>query len=243
MKKTIFVPFVLLLMAACAPKTEKSTEPPVPEEIIEEKVEPKMMENQPEQIVKISTEFGDMLIKLYNETPLHRDNFIKLTKEGFFNDLLFHRVMQDFMVQGGDPDSKGAATGAPLGSGGPGYTVPAEFRPTLFHKKGALSAARQPDNVNPQKASSGSQFYIVQGKPSSDAELDMMAQRGGITFTESQKEVYRTLGGTPFLDQQYTVFGEVISGLDVIDKIAAVQVDPRNRPIKDVKMTVTLEEE
>ncbi|HAE34801.1 MAG TPA: peptidylprolyl isomerase [Bacteroidetes bacterium] len=206
-----------------------------------EQTEP--MDNQPEQIVKISTSYGDMLIKLYNETPKHRDNFIKLVKEGYYNGLLFHRVMQEFMVQGGDPDSRNAAAGARLGSGSPGYTIPAEFRKDLFHKKGALAAARQPDQVNPQKASSGSQFYIVQGKPASDDELAMMGQRMGITFTEDQKEVYRTLGGTPFLDQNYTVFGEVISGMEVIDKIAAVQTDANDRPREDIKMTITLEEE
>ncbi|HAE14009.1 MAG TPA: peptidylprolyl isomerase [Bacteroidetes bacterium] len=206
-----------------------------------EQTEP--MDNQPEQIVKISTSYGDMLIKLYNETPKHRDNFIKLVKEGYYNGLLFHRVMQEFMVQGGDPDSRNAAAGARLGSGSPGYTIPAEFRKDLFHKKGALAAARQPDQVNPQKASSGSQFYIVQGKPASDDELAMMGQRMGITFTEDQMEVYRTLGGTPFLDQNYTVFGEVISGMEVIDKIAAVQTDANDRPREDIKMTITLEEE
>ncbi|MCB0798050.1 MAG: peptidylprolyl isomerase [Chitinophagales bacterium] len=206
-----------------------------------EQTEP--MDNQPEQIVKISTSYGDMLIKLYNETPKHRDNFIKLVKEGYYNGLLFHRVMQEFMVQGGDPDSRNAAAGARLGSGSPGYTIPAEFRKDLFHKKGALAAARQPDQVNPQKASSGSQFYIVQGKPTSDDELAMMGQRMGITFTEDQMEVYRTLGGTPFLDQNYTVFGEVISGMEVIDKIAAVQTDANDRPREDIKMTITLEEE
>lgn len=242
MKHLLWAPF--LLLAACtsnktgeqAPVTDTSMLQPETEQ-----TEP--MDNQPEQIVKISTSYGDMLIKLYNETPKHRDNFIKLIKEGYYNGLLFHRVMQEFMVQGGDPDSRNAAAGARLGSGSPGYTIPAEFRKDLFHKKGALAAARQPDQVNPQKASSGSQFYIVQGKPASDDELAMMGQRMGITFTEDQKEVYRTLGGTPFLDQNYTVFGEVISGMEVIDKIAAVQTDANDRPREDIKMTITLEEE
>ncbi|KRP08607.1 MAG: peptidylprolyl isomerase [Sphingobacteriales bacterium BACL12 MAG-120813-bin55] len=200
------------------------------------------MENQPEQMVKISTPYGDMLIKLYNETPLHRDNFIKLVKESYYNDLLFHRVISDFMIQGGDPNSRNAQAGAPLGTGGPGYTVPAEFRKGLIHKKGALSAARQADQVNPQRASSGSQFYIVQGTKQTDSDLNMMGQRMGINYTDAEREIYRTIGGTPFLDQQYTVFGEVIDGLDVIDKIAAVKKDSRDRPLEDIKMTMVVEE-
>lgn len=234
------MPVLLLALAGC--KTADKGEQVTPESDAEnittsETTQTPIMSNQPEQIVKISTPYGDMLVKLYNETPKHRDNFIKLVKEGYYNDLLFHRVISDFMIQGGDPDSRNAKPGAMLGSGGPGYTVPAEFNPSLIHKKGALAAARQGDQVNPTKASSGSQFYIVQGKPASSSEL----ARG--SYTEEQKEIYRTLGGTPFLDQNYTVFGEVISGLEVIDKIAAVQKDNRDRPTTDIRMTMTLEEE
>ena len=200
--------------------------------------------------VKISTEYGDMIAILYDETPLHRDNFVKLVNEGFYNDLLFHRVMQNFMIQGGDPDSRDAAPGKHLGMGGPGYTTEAEFRPELYHKKGALAAARQPDNVNPQRRSSGSQFYISQGRPVPDQQLVMMemqrnARRDStnqLNYTDEQIKVYTELGGTPHLDGEYTVFGEVIEGMEVIDKIAAVQVDRANRPLQDVKMTITVVE-
>jgi len=191
-----------------------------------------------ETMVIISTNYGDMKVKLYDETPLHRDNFIKLAKEGFFDGLLFHRVIPQFMIQGGDPTSKDAKPGQQLGSGGPGYTIPAEFNPNFIHKKGALSAARQGDQVNPKKASSGSQFYIVQGRSASAQEL----QRGGIKYTPEQIKVYAEQGGTPFLDGQYTVFGEVVEGLDVIDKIAAVRTAPGDRPLEDVKFTVKVVE-
>ncbi|MBE0646763.1 MAG: peptidylprolyl isomerase [Bacteroidales bacterium] len=188
----------------------------------------------------IHTSYGDMKGYLYNETPQHRDNFAKLVKEGFFNDLLFHRVISGFMIQGGDPNSRNAKPGIALGSGGPGYTVPAEFNNTLIHKKGALAAARQADEVNPKKASSGSQFYIVQGKTYSEGQLNGMASQMGLTYTNAQKEAYATLGGTPFLDMNYTVFGEITDGLDVIDKISAVQKGAGDRPVQDLKMTVEL---
>jgi len=191
-----------------------------------------------ETMVIISTSFGDMKIKLYNETPQHRDNFIKLAKEGFFDGLLFHRVIQGFMIQGGDPNSKNAQPGQMLGAGGPGYTVPAEFNPQLIHKKGALAAARQGDQVNPAKASSGSQFYIVQGKPVAAQELQFLSSRTGVKYTEEQAAEYAQSGGTPFLDMQYTVFGEVVEGLDVIDKIAAVRTAPGDRPLEDIKFSV-----
>jgi cyclophilin family peptidyl-prolyl cis-trans isomerase len=190
--------------------------------------------------VLISTEYGHIKIKLYNETPKHRDNFIKLVKEGFYNETLFHRVIASFMIQGGDPDSKGAAAGKALGEGGTGYTIPAEIKSTLIHKKGALSAARMGDNVNPMRESSGCQFYIVQGKKATKKELDQMSARSGSSYTEEQVKIYETIGGTPFLDMNYTVFGEVIEGLDVVDKIAAVEKDRRDRPKKDVKMTMKI---
>ncbi len=245
--------------------------------------------------VLISTQYGNIKLKLYNETPQHRDNFIKLVKEGFYDSLLFHRVINRFMIQGGDPDSKNAPAGKLLGNGGPGYTIPAEFHKTLIHKKGALAAAREGDNVNPQKASSGSQFYIVQGKPMSKQEIDAILQRkNNIAFqkglmeffvapenasykkrydelvasqnqeelkllfdevkpliilklkeqnqwyeyTPEQYEIYATIGGTPHLDMDYTVFGEVVEGLDVVDKIAAVPTDKNNRPLKDVVLFI-----
>lgn len=190
--------------------------------------------------VKIETSYGEMVVKLYNETPLHRDNFVKLVKEGFYDSLLFHRVISNFMIQGGDPKSRHAAPGQMLGDGSLDYTIPAEFRPELFHKKGALAAARMGDAVNPQKASSSCQFYLVQGNVQTEASLQMMEQRYGKTFTEEQKKVYSTLGGTPFLDGDYTVFGEVVEGIEVIDKIAAVRTARGDRPMEDVRMKISL---
>jgi cyclophilin family peptidyl-prolyl cis-trans isomerase len=192
------------------------------------------------QKVLISTYLGDMTVVLYDETPIHRNNFIKLVEDGFYNGTLFHRVIKDFMVQGGDPDSKNAAPNAQLGVGGPGYTIEAEFHPEFIHKKGALAAARQGDQVNPERRSSGSQFYIVQGKKITQAELNTIASRGGVFYTPGQIRIYEEIGGTPFLDQQYTVFGEVTEGLDVIDKIASVQTGNGNRPVNDLKMTIKL---
>ena len=242
-------------------------------------------------LVKISTEYGDMTVKLYNETPLHRDNFIKLVEQGFYNDLLFHRVINGFMIQGGDPQSKNAPKGKQLGSGDVGYTIPAEFvYPKYYHKKGALAAARQADQVNPTKASSGCQFYIVQGNKISENELkqiELNAQHKikqtrfyaladenketikqlrinkdtlgleklqaqlisqvenelktqKFTFSEQLKNDYINIGGTPFLDNEYTVFGEVIDNLDVIDKIASTKTMAGDRPEQDIKITITI---
>jgi len=195
-----------------------------------------------EKVIKfvIHTDYGEMKGILYNETPKHRDNFIKLVNAGFYNDLLFHRVIPDFMIQGGDPDSKDAQPGVALGSGGPGYKVPAEFNKNLIHKKGALAAARQGDQVNPEKASSGSQFYIVDGKPYNEANLNAMAAQMGLDWSPELKKIYETIGGTPFLDMNYTVYGEITDGLEVIDEIAKVQKDAGNRPAKDIKMTIKL---
>ena len=195
------------------------------------------------KIVLISTELGDIKIKLYDETPLHRDNFLKLVSEKYLDSTLFHRVINQFMIQGGDPDSKHAIAGSLLGNGGPSYTIPAEFRKGIYHKKGALAAAREGDQVNPTKASSGSQFYIVQGKVYTVEELNMFAQRMGKTFSPEQIKTYTTIGGTPHLDDNYTVFGEVIKGLDVIDKIASVATDKNNRPLQNIPMTVKLVEQ
>ncbi|MFO7722660.1 MAG: peptidylprolyl isomerase [Bacteroidales bacterium] len=189
-----------------------------------------------EALVKVTTSYGSMTIRLYNATPLHRDNFLKLVKQGYYDSLLFHRVIKDFMIQGGDPESKKAAPGVMLGQGGPGYTVPAEIKSDIFHKKGALAAARTGDAVNPAKASSGSQFYLVQGKVYPLSELNGMEQRFGIRFTEKQKELYSTVGGTPHLDGAYTVYGEVTEGLAVIDAIASVQTGAGDRPVKDISM-------
>ena len=243
--------------------------------------------------LKIKTTEGDIIIRLYDETPKHRDNFLKHAKEGYFNGTLFHRVIKDFMIQGGDPDSKNAPKGKMLGTGGPDYTIPAEFvYPQYFHKRGALSAARTGDEVNPEKESSGSQFYIVWGKTFKPAELKQMEhqmamqqeqqvfnqltrehheeimnlrrnrdrvglqelqdklieqtkttckQQGKPSFTEEQIEVYTNVGGTPFLDNQYTVFGEVEEGLDIVERIQNCNTDRNDRPTEDVKIeTVAL---
>ena len=246
------------------------------------------MENQKETMLKIETTLGDIKVKLYNETPKHRDNFIKLAKEGTYNGTLFHRVIKDFMVQAGDPESKNAPKGKMLGTGDVGYTIPAEIvYPKYFHKKGALSAARQGDNVNPNKESSGCQFYIVTGKVFNDSTLIGMeqqmnenklttifnslaqkhmkeiykmrkandedglydlqeklfaqaqeeaAKRPDFHFTKEQVETYTTVGGTPHLDGEYTVFGEVVEGMDIVDKIQNVKTDRSDRPAEDVKI-------
>lgn len=193
-------------------------------------------EDQKVYMVEISTDMGDITVVLHNETPQHRDNFLKLVEEGYYDGLLFHRVISGFMIQAGDPHSRDAEPGEPLGSGGPGYTVPAEIQSGLFHQKGALSAARQGDQVNPERRSSGSQFYIVQGRRWAPQELEMMARDRGTPFSEEQIEKYTTIGGTPHLDDAYTVFGQVIDGMDVIDRIAAVETGPRDRPEEDVRI-------
>ncbi len=183
--------------------------------------------------VKIETVYGPIVVMLYDGTPLHRDNFLKLTKEKFYDSLLWHRVIPGFVIQGGDPQSKAAPAGAPLGEGEYGARIPAEIKPEYFHKRGALGMAR---DQNPEKASSGCQFYIVVGKPFDDAALDKAQQRSGHTIPKDQREIYKTLGGTPHLDGGYTVFGEVISGMDAVDKIANLPRNKMDRPDTDVRM-------
>jgi cyclophilin family peptidyl-prolyl cis-trans isomerase len=253
---------------------------------------PAVISQQKAVQVEIKTTMGTIVVKLYNETPLHKANFIKLVNEKYYDGLLFHRVIKEFMIQTGDPDSKTATKGQALGSGGPKYTIDAEFKPALFHKKGALSAARQADQVNPQKKSSGSQFYIVQGRKYTAKELDdiekqfkikpflplireylnkpensalmndlqQKQQKGdqagvdkiidGVVakikvkhpeikefkYSQQQRTIYQTIGGTPFLDTDYTVFGEVVKGLEIVDKIAAVKTAQGDRPIEDVRI-------
>ena len=188
--------------------------------------------------VKLTTDSGIVIIRLYDSTPLHRDNFVKLVNEHFFDSLLFHRVIKNFMIQGGDPMSKNAQPGQMLGSGGGDMArIPAEFRPTLFHKKGVLAAAR---DGNPEKASSACQFYIVQGKKYTDEELNMMEMQTGQKFSAVKRLAYKTKGGVPFLDMGYTVFGEVEKGIEVVDKIASVPKDPSDRPLGDVRMKIEL---
>jgi cyclophilin family peptidyl-prolyl cis-trans isomerase len=251
-----------------------------------------------EPIVVIKTKFGLIKLKLYNETPKHRDNFLKLVKEKYYDSLLFHRVINTFMIQGGDPDSKNALPGQILGNGGPGYTIPAEIVPNLYHKRGALAAARQSDAINPTKSSSGSQFYIVQGKVFTNEELNKLEQKinlskrnqilgqlmnkpehswmkhkldsmiksgnpnavndfmketqqiadkeldkiGRFKFNDEQRKIYTTIGGAPHLDGSYTVFGEVIEGLNVVDSIAKVPTDKNDRPLEDIRMFIYIEE-
>ncbi len=246
--------------------------------------------------VKITTDYGDIIIKLYNETPKHRDNFLKLVKQNFYDSTLFHRVIKDFMIQGGDPESKNAPAGKLLGNGGPGYTIPAEINPKLYHKRGVIAAAREGDNVNPERASSGSQFYIVWGKTFTSQQLknfekqiyytnrqlftmnfmnnpknknirdklDSLKLSGNtkefqnyaikiqeqintdfnklpqFKFSAEQIKTYETIGGTPHLDGSYTVFGEVVKGLDVVKKIINQPTDKNNRPLKDIKMSMKI---
>lgn len=197
-------------------------------------------DNGTERLIKITSTQGDIVVKLYNETPRHRDNMIKLIENGFYNEQLFHRVIKDFMIQGGDPHSTGAQKGQRLGLGSPGYDIPSEFNENLIHKKGALAAAREGDSNNPEKASNGSQFYLVQGRVFSPEEIDLLAQRGVASLTEEQAKVYTTLGGTPHLDRSYTVFGEIVSGLDILDSIASQPTDAYNRPLEDVIYSISV---
>jgi cyclophilin family peptidyl-prolyl cis-trans isomerase len=185
------------------------------------------------QYIEITTDYGVMKVKLFNSTPKHRDNMIKLASEGYYDGLLFHRVIKGFMAQGGDPDSRTASPDQSLGGGGPGYLVDAELGAP--HLKGALAAAR---TQNPEKKSSGSQFYIVQGQKQTDEQLDGFERQKKIKYSPEQRKLYKEIGGTPQLDMDYTVYGEVVDGLDVIDKLTAVQTAPGDRPFKDVKMTI-----
>jgi cyclophilin family peptidyl-prolyl cis-trans isomerase len=246
--------------------------------------------NQGEPKILISTKFGKISVRLYNETPLHRDNFIKLTQDSVYTNLLFHRVIQGFMIQGGDPDSKNAEPGKQLGSGGLDYTIPAEINPKFYHRRGVIAAARTGDQVNPEKRSSATQFYILQGRifrtteldslertmnetrkmnmlqakiKTIEPELNQLAQQGKqdeinarinslraevaseemklsrLRFSEEQRKAYTTIGGYPSLDNNYTVFGEVIEGMDVVDQIAKQSTDQFNRPLEDIKFTIT----
>ncbi len=192
----------------------------------------------PRKKVRIETKYGDMIAELYNTTPLHRDNFTRLIADSYYDSLLFHRVMDNFMIQGGDPDSKYAGPDQTLGMGSPAYTIPAEIGAP--HYKGALAAARKGDQLNPEKRSSASQFYIVEGKPYSGIELANVANQYNIVYNQSQQDIYGKEGGTPFLDNQYTVFGMVIEGLEVIDSISPVKVNSANRPLEDIRMKITL---
>lgn len=187
----------------------------------------------------IKTSQGEAILQLYNETPKHRDNFVKLVKEKFYDSLLFHRVINNFMIQGGDPDSRYAASRSLLGDGGPDYKIPAEIDSTMIHKKGTIGAAR--DN-NPAKQSSASQFYLVMGRTYTEAGLDSLEQfkLKGKKLTGLQRKTYSTVGGTPHLDGNYTVFGEIRLGLNIVDNIAKSATDPNDRPLKDERMSIHL---
>lgn len=186
----------------------------------------------------IETEYGNMKVELFNSTPKHKENFIKLAEEGYYDSLLFHRVMPGFMIQGGDPDSRNARPGQPLGQGGPGYTIDAEIG--AVHTRGALAAARLSDQANPERKSSGSQFYIVAGQKFDENVLNQIEQQNGIKYTPEQRQAYLEKGGYPPLDGQYTVFGRVVEGMEVIDKIANVQRDQMDRPVEDIRMKVRI---
>ncbi len=197
-----------------------------------------------EPLVKIETSMGDVTVKLYNDTPIHRDNFLKLVDEHFYDGILFHRVINEFMDQFGDPDSKTAAPGAPLGESDAGYELPAEILPGHYHKRGAMNAARQGNDVNPERKSSGSQFCLFMGHVFRPSELDSLVERinngwrsdNPLVLTEEQREIYTTVGGSPHLDGEYTVFGEVVEGQDIVDAIAGVPTDSLDRPISDVRI-------
>ncbi len=231
---------VACFVASCgggsSKKTTEGTDANVDQQskAIKEVTIPENLSDEP--IVELQTSMGNIKVKLYKDTPLHRDNFIKLVSGGFYDGVLFHRVIKDFMIQTGDPESINASADMSLGAGGPGYNIEAEILPNHFHKKGALSAARKGDNVNPKKESSGSQFYIVQGQVFDDATLNSIEERNGIKFTKEQRNIYKTLGGTPHLDGDYTVFGEVVEGLEVVDAIAGVVTGAGDRPVSDVKI-------
>ena len=237
MKKTIVFCIVLsvMVLSSCSSPKKVKTEESSATAGTTEQTTPN---NNTQKMTKVllKTTFGDITIALYDDTPAHRDNFHKLVNDKFSDGVLYHRIIKGFMIQGGDPDSKTAKPGQRLGSGDVGYTIPAEFVPAHFHKRGAVCAARMGDNVNPQKASSGCQFYIVDGTVYDNDKLNMIAQRTGKTFTPEQIQAYTTVGGAPFLDGDYTVFGEVISGMDVVDKIAAQQKDGADRPLEDIKI-------
>lgn len=292
---SIVLALLFTLVISCtdsAPENEQQDQEVISNEVTETEARPVPEGN--DFLVTIKTDFGDMKAILYDQTPKHKENFLKLSREGYFDGLLFHRVIKGFMIQGGDPNSRESAPDQRLGIGGPGYTIPAEFVPSLFHVKGALSAARQSDQVNPEKESSGSQFYIVQGKITPRADLegldkakvaqtfrifmrnqpdhalaleyqevidknpddqlairekvfattDRLSAATGVIFQMPEERIaaYSSVGGTPFLDDQYTVFGRVIDGLDVIDKIAATETGRGDRPTVDLRMRVSVEE-
>jgi len=223
--KTLYFLLVLFLLASCS--------------VFKKTNQQSIAANQP-HFVKIETDSGTMVVRLSNKTPKTTANFLKLVNGHFYDGLLFHRVIEGFMIQGGDPDSRNAPAGKMLGEGGLKYTVPAEFDTSLFHQKGAIAMARESDDMNPEKASSSTQFYIVEGRTFTNTEMDKIEEKFKILIPESHRSVYRSIGGAPFLDMNYTVFGQVVDGLAVIDKIAHAAKDKNNRPLTDIHMKITI---
>lgn len=215
----IAISWVISSGVACSPKLDT----PLPNRLLNRQV-------------VLYTNKGNIRLKLYDDTPLHRENFLKLVRSRYYDGILFHRVIEKFMIQAGDPNSKHANDTAKLGNGGPGYTVPSEIKSIHFHKKGVLAAARTGDQVNPERASSGSQFYIVQGRVFTDSGLDSVEtyRLNGRKIPAHHREVYKAIGGAPHLDQSYTIFGEVLAGLDIVDSIAAAKTSRADRPLKNL---------
>lgn len=237
MKKTLTLVVMLMMLCGICQAQKKSkkdkntndTEVSADTQCIDNK------QNTKNTMILLETTKGNIKIELYNDTPVHSNNFVKLTKEGYYDGMLFHRVIEGFMIQGGDPESKTATPGQRLGSGGPGYTLPAEIIPNHFHKRGAIAAARTGDQGNPMRRSSGSQFYIVHGTVTPASKLKDYS-RYGFEFSDEQIETYSTIGGAATLDAQYTVFGEVVEGMDVVDMIATAPKDGADRPMEDIKI-------
>jgi cyclophilin family peptidyl-prolyl cis-trans isomerase len=226
LKNTVLFIITIVFICSCSHKTIPSKEP-----------EKKLTNVH----IRITTDSGIIIVKLSDSTPNHRDHFVKLVEQHFYDSLLFHRVIPNFMIQGGDPTSKNAPPGIVLGNGGGSMgTIPAEFKTYLFHKHGALAAAREGDEVNPTKASSASQFYIVTGQKFTDDQLDQMQRGMNRTFTAEERNIYKTIGGTPWLDNAYTIFGEVESGMDVVDKISNMKRDGNDRPLIDIRMKMEI---
>jgi peptidyl-prolyl cis-trans isomerase B (cyclophilin B) len=242
MKVKLFVVLCILALCACEKKNkeQENTEQNAAANTAEKIQELPKVDVSKLKKVKITTSMGEIVVALYDDTPIHRDNFIKLAKEKTLNGSIFHRVIDGFMIQGGDPTTKDPNSKIPPGQGGPGYNLKAEIKRNHLHKRGALAAARLPDQMNPERESSGSQFYIVQAGPVKPEDLTMMENYFGIKYTDAEKKMYYEIGGRPDLDMQYTVFGEVVSGLDVVDKIAKVQKNAQDKPLKDIKMELQI---
>jgi peptidyl-prolyl cis-trans isomerase B (cyclophilin B) len=234
-RKLLIILLSAVLMLACQPSS-KADVATTGSDNQEQKNPTKKKKKTEMTKVLLKTTMGDIVIALYDETPLHKENFIKLVNEKYYDGVLFHRIIQNFMIQTGDPESKTAKPGQMLGNGGPDYTIPAEFVTGLYHKRGAVAAARTSDDVNPKKESSGSQFYIVDGRVFNTSDMNRVIQRTGKVYSQEQVNAYTTIGGAPHLDGDYTVFGEVVSGMEIVDKIAAQPKDSRDRPLEDIKI-------